>query len=111
AQTCKDAGQLYRALAWAEEGLQAFSEQADARLREFVAEEYHCRGRHDEAVALAWSGFAEHPSLAGYQNLNRHAVLADDWARWREEAVGYVRDHLAPQRGGHRSWGWLPPDG
>jgi uncharacterized Zn finger protein len=111
AETCRDAGELDRALTWSEDGLKAFSENADARLREFVAEDYHRRGRHDEAVALAWSGFAEHPSLAGYQKLRHHAVLAEDWPRWREEAFGHVSHHLTRQPGGPRSWGWLPPDG
>ena len=112
AETCRGAGQLDRAVQWAEEGLRAFSGNPDARLRQFVAREYHRRGRHDEAVALAWSGFAEHPSLGGYQNLNEHAVLADDWPRWREKALGFLRNDLAQhRRDGARGWGWLPPDG
>ena len=36
----------------AERGLRSFPERADSRLREFLAQEYHRRERHDEAMAL-----------------------------------------------------------
>lgn len=112
AQIYQDAGQSDQALAWAENGLNAFSEKPDHRLREFVASEYQRRGRRDDAMALIWRDFGESLSLGHYQNLQRHATLAGDWPRWREKALRLLRDDLAQRRQGRvRGWGWSPPDG
>ena len=62
------AGQLDQALLWAEKGLQAFPERTDERLREFVAEEYHRRGRHAEAMQLIWARFLNRACLEAYRN-------------------------------------------
>src|SRR5690606_33231883 len=61
------------ALAWAERGLKAFPKNTDSRLLEFLATEYHRRGRHDEAIALGWRQFDERPSLETYRVLKSHA--------------------------------------
>lgn len=42
-------------------------------LRCFLADEYHDRGRHEEAMDLIWTGFAEEPRLDGYEELKVHA--------------------------------------
>jgi hypothetical protein len=52
ANVYKEAGRNDPALEWAERGIAAFPEHTDSRLRDFLAEEYFTRGRHDEAMAL-----------------------------------------------------------
>ncbi len=52
AEVYREARRHDQALVWAEKGLEAFSERTDGRLREFAAEEYHRRRRHDDAMKL-----------------------------------------------------------
>ena len=73
ADTYKQAGKHDAALEWAERGLHAFPERTDPRLREFLADEYHRRKRHEEAMALMWAEFTGSPSIEQLQNLKRHA--------------------------------------
>lgn len=75
------------ALDWAERGLKAFPRDTDPRLLVFVADGYHRRRRHDDALALVWRIFDAHPSLENFQLLKKHAALADAWPAWRERAL------------------------
>ncbi|HEY2934421.1 MAG TPA: hypothetical protein VGK99_22005 [Acidobacteriota bacterium] len=68
------------ALDWAEQGLKAFSQRADPRLRQFVAEEYHRRKRPDETMALIWAEFMDSTHLERYQNLKSHADRIGQWS-------------------------------
>lgn len=96
AMLCKDTGRAGEALDWAERGWRAFNgTQVDDRLREFLADAYQDRGRHREAMTLAWDGFAESPHLASYQSLHRHAKRAGDWSSWREKALICIRERIA----------------
>jgi uncharacterized Zn finger protein len=95
AETYKSARQHDLALEWAERGVKAFPERTDSRLREFLAEEYHRRKRHDEAMALIWAEFAEAPSLEQYRNLKAHAERIGQWEPWREKALDYLRSQIA----------------
>ena len=79
------------ALEWAERGLQAFPLRTDARLGEFLMTEYHRRKRHEDAMAIAWAGFAEMPFLSQYQSLKGHADRNDTWPAWREKALARLR--------------------
>ena len=79
------------ALEWAERGLQAFPLRTDARLGEFLMTEYHRRKRHEDAMAIAWAGFAEMPYLSQYQSLKGHADRNDTWPAWREKALARLR--------------------
>jgi hypothetical protein len=47
AQIYKAAANDQAALEWAERGARAFPVHTDGRLREFLIDEYHRRGRHD----------------------------------------------------------------
>ncbi|MBI2218961.1 MAG: SWIM zinc finger family protein [Candidatus Rokubacteria bacterium] len=95
AETYKQARQPDLALEWAERGLKAFPERTDPRLREFLADEYHRRKRHDEAMALVWAEFAESPDLTHYESLKKHADRTDQWAAWREKALAVMRETIA----------------
>jgi len=91
----KAAGNHDAALRWAERGAQAFPERADVRLRQFLIEEYHSRDRHDEAVAVAWEEFREHPGLNGYMILRQSASRAGQWPAWRAKALQLLHDEVA----------------
>lgn len=91
AEVCLDAGREDEALDWAERGVRAFPTGTDGRLRAFLAELYHRRSRPDEAMALIWAEFVEHPELARYQLLKAHADRVDAWPAWRTRALEAVR--------------------
>ena len=95
AEVYREARQHDNALLWAEKGLQAFPEHTDGRLREFAAEEYHRRRRHDDAMKLMWVEFSERPYLESYKTLERHAKKAGIWPEWRERALGEIRLRVA----------------
>ncbi len=98
AETYKRAGQHDKALQWAERGVEAFPKRTDSRLREFLANQYHRRKRHAEAMALVWAEYTESPTLREYQNLKAHAVRLGEWKLWREKAVEYLRLQIAKSR-------------
>lgn len=95
AEVYREAGQRDGALLWAEKGLKAFPERTDARLREFAAEEYHRRRRHDDAMKLMWAEFSERPFLETYKTLEKHAKKAGAWPEWRERALAEIRVRIA----------------
>jgi uncharacterized Zn finger protein len=91
AQVCLAVGREGEALDWAERGVRAFPTATDERLREFLADRYHRRGRHDEAMTLIWAGFLERPSLERYQLLKCHADGVEAWPAWRVRALEAAR--------------------
>jgi len=95
AEVYREARQHDKALLWAENGLTAFPERTDQRLREFTADEYHRRRRHDEAMKLMWAEFSERPYLETYRTLERHAKKAGNWPEWRDRALSEIRRNIA----------------
>jgi len=91
----REARQHDNALLWAKKGLKAFPERTDGRLREFAAEEYHRRRRHDDAMKLMWAEFSERPTQETYRTLERHARKAKNWQEWRESALAEIRQRIA----------------
>ncbi len=79
------------ALNWAEQGRRASKGQPNIPLDDFLVKEYHRRKRHDDAVALRWSRFLEHPSLHGYQQLKASSEHSKNWNVWREKALTRLR--------------------
>lgn len=106
AELYREAGKADLALEWAEKGLKAFPARTDSRLRELVADEYHRRKRHDDAMTLAWAEFSERPDLERYENLKRHADRAKAWATWREKALAAIRQEVAKRKreAGRSTW-------
>lgn len=98
AEVYREARQHDQALLWAEKGLKAFPERTDGRLREFAAEEYHRRRRHDDAMKLMWAEFSERPGLDTYRILGRHAGKAKAWPEWRDRALAEIRQRIAKAR-------------
>lgn len=108
AETYKHADRHDQALEWAERGLKAFPEKTAWRLREFLADEYHRRKRHDEAMALVWAEFEDTPRLDMYQKLKKHADRLDRWTEWREKALARLRERTETlKREARKSrWAW-----
>jgi len=88
-------GQPERALEWAESGLKDF-DRPDTSLRDFVIEEYHRRGRVEEAMELAWQAFTQAGMLHGYQKLKTQAEQVNQWESWRDKALAHIRQQLEP---------------
>jgi uncharacterized Zn finger protein len=95
AQLYLEAGQRNRALEWAESGLKAFDFRTP-KLQEFVVEEYHRRGRNEEAMELIWQSFTQSITLRSYQELKNHAERSQQWAIWRDRALTQIRQLLEP---------------
>ena len=113
AEVYREARQYDNALLWAENGLKAFPDRTDARLREFAAEEYHRRRRHDDAMKLMWAEFLERPILEIYKTLERHATKAGAWPEWRERALAEIRLRIAKAKQkahGQTRPRWLPAE-
>ena len=98
AETLRAAGRHDEGLEWAERGVKAFPERTDSRLREFLADEYHRRKRHDDAMNLIWAAYTEAPHLEQYQALKKHALRSEQWPTWREKALALIRAEIARQR-------------
>ncbi len=113
AEVYREARQHDNALLWAEKGLKAFPDHTDGRLREFAAEEYHRRRRHDDAMKLMWAEFSERPHLESYKTLERHAKKAGAWPGWRERALAEIRLRITKAKEkarGHSRPRWMRPD-
>ncbi len=108
AEIYKQAGQADKALEWAERGLRDLPQHPDDRLREFLADEYHRRKRHDEAMELIWAGFKDRPGMSGYERLKSHADRAKQCSKWRERALEAVHKSIGNARRKARQdrWGW-----
>jgi uncharacterized Zn finger protein len=98
------------ALEWAERGVKAFPQDRDDRLRKFLAEEYHRRKRHDEAMALLWADFEKAPQLDAYRNLKTHADKIKQWSQWRERALMVIRDQIDRAKLKIRDRRWIVAD-
>jgi uncharacterized Zn finger protein len=98
ARIYKQAGDDEKALEWAEEGAWVFPGGGHSDLRRFLADEYHDRGRHEEAMDLIWTGFAEEPRLDGYEELKAHADRAGTWEHWRTKALDFLREEIAREK-------------
>jgi uncharacterized Zn finger protein len=112
AEVCSKAGDHDQALQWAELGEKAFPERTDFRLREFLANEYHGRNRHDEAMKLIWQDFVERPGLESYRTLKIHANKHESWPQWRERALTEIRRRVTPASQSKPSkLFWMQPEG
>jgi len=99
-----------KALEWAERGISDFpkAERIDWRLGEFLANEYHRRKRHDEAMQIIWTQFEKSPDLGNYDKLKEHAdkvTPESAWQIWREKALEFIRQDIA-ERKKNKSFGW-----
>ncbi|MEO7936377.1 MAG: DUF6880 family protein [Dokdonella sp.] len=112
AEVYQAAKQKDQALDWAERGAKAFSGPMDGRLREFLADAYHARKRHAEAMALIWSAFCESMQLETYQGLLAHAQRSKQHELWRDRALATIRESLLakPKKATAHRWNPRPSD-
>lgn len=94
------------ALKWAEDGLKAFGDRPDNRLRNFLAEEYHRRKRYDEAYALYRVQFAERPGLELYKKLLEYAKRIKREDQARQEALALVRKEADKEKNNPKARYW-----
>lgn len=104
AQIWANAGQHDKALEWAERGLKAFPAQTDGRLRDFLAEAYLQRQRHDEALQMIWLQFEERPSLQSYQKLHTISTKLQNWPQQRQRALKKLADIIAQRQQESQRW-------
>jgi uncharacterized Zn finger protein len=108
AELYKKSGNHDKALEWAEAGIKAFPDRTDSRLRDFLADEYHRRKRHDEAMKLIWADFSDHSSLANFEKLKAHAGRTHQWPVWRGKALAFIREDVnrakQSRRGRRGAW-------
>lgn len=97
AEILANAGQLDRALDWAERGLAAFPLRTDARLRDFLAAAYLRSQRKDEALQMIWLQFEETPSLTTYQKLHQFAQQLGNWPQQRQRALDRLAANASRQ--------------
>lgn len=108
--------QYDKALEWAERGVSDFptTEKLDWRLGEFLANEYHRRGRYDEALQIIWKQFAGNIELSSYNKLKEHADKVkpeSTWQLWREKALELIRQDIAERKKSKSgSWYFSPAD-
>ena len=103
AELLQEHGRRDDALAWAERGLAAFSDEPDSRLVELAVEEYRRRGRSEDALALTERAFRERPGLETWKALRRDAEAVGDWERRRPEALRTLAERID---GSGRSPSW-----
>ncbi len=111
AEIYKKDGKAEKALEWAEKGMKVFPKRTDSRLREFLANEYHKRKRHDDAMQIMWAEFVDVARFEEYKLLNDHAERAggtEAWKHWREKALQLIRRGIADSnrsaKGRHVLW-------
>lgn len=94
AQLYQEADQPDQALQWAEDGLKAFPDRPDRRLRDWIISAYQQCGRFEDAVNIVWAMFTESPGLANYQALKIAAERAKQWKEWRKQAIDQIRQQI-----------------
>ncbi len=105
AELYRKSGNPDKALKWAEAGLQAFPGRTDSRLRDFLADEYHRRNCHDEAMKLMWADFSDRADMENFKKLKTHADRVGQWPAWRKRALDLIRkDILRMKQSGRREW-------
>lgn len=102
AEIYRSARQYDKALGWAGRGVKDFpKDKLDWRLGEFLANEYHRRKRHDEAMQIIWKQFEETADLGNYGKLQEHADKVkpqSTWQEWREKALNLIRQKIAESK-------------
>lgn len=93
-QVLLEMGKTDEALDWAERGIRAYPATIDRDLYSWLEEEYHRRGRHEDAIALAWKRLEQWGGLESYRHLKKQADKNKTWPHWREKALEHIRSKL-----------------
>lgn len=92
-----------KALEWAEKAINDFpkDESLDWRVGEFLANEYHRRKRHDEAMQIVWNQLEQNTNFSNYGKLKENAdkvTPQSTWQEWREKALELIRQKIAASK-------------
>lgn len=107
AELYKKASNHDKVLEWAEAGVKAFPVKTDSRLRDFLADEYHRRKQHGEAIDLIWAEYNDWTRLDNYKKLKMHSIRINKWPEWRDKALSLLRSKIAASKKEKRNnYGW-----
>lgn len=94
-QLLRAAGRADEALAWAEKGANTFAGSWwEGRFSAFLADEYHRRGRDDDAIGIYWKMFIDRPACPYFELLRKQAELTDSWPLWRTKAMEHLHRQI-----------------
>lgn len=88
----RDAGRAADAERWARRGLEIGNPIDKSRLRDVYVDLLLERGATDEALALRWQVFDQHPTQPHYNDLRRTAERTGDWPGPRDQAIKRLHD-------------------
>lgn len=99
AELCRSRGDDDAALSWAEQGMAAFPNDPDPRVRAFLVDEFRRRGRGADALDQSQAAFKARPTLETYRELARDAQALAQWPERREAALELMRGPEPDPRG------------
>lgn len=82
---------------WARRGLEIGNPIDQGKLRDTYVNLLLERGATDEASAMRWQLFDQHPTQTQYNDLRRTAERTGDWPGLRDKAIGRLRDAATGQ--------------
>jgi tetratricopeptide (TPR) repeat protein len=93
----RNVGRAAEAERWARRGLGIGNPIDKGRLRDIYVDLLLERGATDEAFAMRWQVFDQHPIQTHYNDLRRTAERTGDWSGLRDKAIGRLRDATTGQ--------------
>jgi tetratricopeptide (TPR) repeat protein len=93
----RNVGRAAEAERWARRGLGIGNPIDQGKLRDIYVNLLLERGATDEASALRWQLFDQHPTQTHYHDLRRTAERTGDWPSLRDKAIGRLRDATTGQ--------------
>ena len=93
----RNVGRAAEAECWARRGLGIGNPIDQGKLRDTYVNLLLERGATDEAFALRWQLFDQHPTQTHYNDLRRTAERTGDWPGLRDKAIGRLRDATTEQ--------------
>jgi uncharacterized protein DUF6880 len=93
----RNVGRAAEAERWARRGLGIGNPIDQGRLRDIYVTLLLERGATDEASALRWQLFDQHPTQTHYHDLRRTAESTGEWPSLRDKAIGRLRDATTGQ--------------
>ncbi|MGI8310934.1 DUF6880 family protein [Saccharopolyspora hattusasensis] len=93
----RDAGRASDAEQWAQRGLGIGNPIDQDKLRDLYVDLLFERGAADEALALRWQLFDQHPTASHYRDLRCTAERTGDWSGLRDEALKRLHHAAAKQ--------------
>jgi hypothetical protein len=93
----RNVGRTADAERWARRGLGIGNPIGQGKLRDTYVNLLLDRGATDEASAMRWQLFDQHPTQTHYNDLRRTAERTGEWPGLRDKAIGRLRDATTGQ--------------